>query len=486
VTPADLAARGEALHAELGREYYLTGAGLKADPAFQAIYLTHQDLVSDEALDTARASGEPALIEWVADLRVGRLVAGCDEEQLRWEQAAVLEVAGRRIPYLRAAIEVQNSPERGFRMAVDEARAGAGRDGLAAVRRRRFVLEREAVSAIGGNGDYVATVGRLAGIDLDALGRDAGAFLRDTDALYRDALERLVRRRLGIPPRDLVRSDGAWLFRADRFDVAFPPERLVPTAATQMREMGLDATQEGRVRLDTAEREGKQSRAFCVPVRVPDEVYVVLRPHGGHGDYRTFWHELGHAMHYGAVDRDRPFHERWLGDNSVTESFAMLWDHLTMDRGWLRRYPEVKQVDELVFELAVAELSLLRRYAAKLGYELELHRGSYDAPDLEDRYADRLSAATRFRFPGADALIDVDPGFYSARYLRAWQLEAALAGILTERFDDDWYRNPRAGAVVHDLMRRGQAAPADRVALEVTGRPLSFVPVVERLVAVLA
>jgi hypothetical protein len=29
VTPADLAARGEALHAELGREYYRTGAGLR-------------------------------------------------------------------------------------------------------------------------------------------------------------------------------------------------------------------------------------------------------------------------------------------------------------------------------------------------------------------------------------------------------------------------------------------------------------------------
>ena len=494
MTLTDLVARGEALHAELGREYYLTGAGLKADPAFQAIYHRHQDLVGDEALDTARASGEPALIEWVADLRVGRLVAGCDEEQLRWEHGAVVEVGGRRIPYLRAAIEVQNSPERAFRIALDQARAEAGRDGVAAVRHRRFALEREAVSAIGGNGDYVAAVARLSGIDLDALGRDADAFLRDTDALYREALERLVRRRLGVPLGDLMRSDGAWLFRANRFDAAFPPERLVPTASGQMGEMGLDATQEGRVRLDTVEREGKQSRAFCVPVRVPDEVYVVLRPHGGHGDYRTFWHELGHAMHYGAVDRDRPFHERWLGDNSVTEAFAMLWDHLTMDAGWLGRYTEMGpkgsraggQVEDLVFELAVAELYLLRRYAAKLGYELELHRGDYGAPDLGDRYAARLTAATRFRFPEADALLDVDPGFYAARYLRAWQLEAALAGILTGRFDHDWYRNPRAGAFVHDLMRRGQAAPADRVAVEVSGRALSFAPVVERLAAVLA
>jgi hypothetical protein len=257
--------------------------------------------------------------------------------------------------------------------------------------------------------------------------------------------------------------------------------------------MGLDAREEGRVRFDTEEREAKQSRAFCVPVRVPDEVYLVLRPHGGHGDYRTFWHELGHAMHYGAVDRDRPFHHRWLGDNSVTEGFAMLWDHLTLDAGWLRRYSELGQqgsgagaLGDLVFELAVAELYLLRRYAAKLRYELELHRGDYAAADLGDRYAGTLTGATRFRFPEADALLDVDSGFYAARYLRAWQLEAMLARTLTERFDVDWYRNPRAGGFVRELMRRGQAEPAHRLAESVTGQPLSFAPAVERLTRALA
>jgi hypothetical protein len=489
-----LVARGEALHHELGREYYLTGAGLKADPSLQAIYQRYDDLVSDAALEAARASGVPALLEWVMDLRVGRLVAAQEEEQLRWEQEAVVDAAGRRVPYLRAAIEVQNLPDRAVRIALDHARAEAGRDGLGPIRRRRFARERDAVRAVHGNGDYVAAVARLSGIDLDALGRDADAFLRHTAALYQDALERLVRRRLGVAPDELVRADAAWLFRVDRFDAGFPPGRLVDTATGQMREMGLDATQAGRVHLDTAERDGKQSRAFCVPVRVPDEVYVVLRPHGGHGDYRTFWHELGHAMHYGAVDRDRPFHERWLGDNSVTESFAMLWDHLTIDRGWLRRYGELgprgsgagEPLDDLVFELAVAELYMLRRYAAKLGYELELHRGDYDTRDLGERYSGRLTEATRFRFLEADALLDVDPAFYSARYLRAWQLEASLARVLTDRFDEDWYRNPRAGAWVHELMRRGQAAPADRVAQEVAGQPLSFAPVLDRLTAVLS
>ncbi|MBI2536131.1 MAG: hypothetical protein HYW06_04025, partial [Gemmatimonadetes bacterium] len=98
-------------------------------------------------------------------------------------------------------------------------------------------------------------------------------------------------------------------------------------------------------------------------------------------------------------------------------------------------------------------------------------------------YARRLSDATLFRYGEEDYLQDVDPGFYAARYLRAWQLEAAVSAELTRRFDQDWFRNPRAGVLVQHLMSRGQADPADRLAAEVTGTPLSFGPLLSRLEA---
>jgi hypothetical protein len=492
VTPDDLVTRGEALHTDLGRESYLTGAGLKTDPAFQQIYERYRDLQCDAAVEIARASGVAPLFEWVVDLRVGRRVAASEEQQLIWEQQAVLRVDQRAVPYLRAAIELQNSADRGWRIALDRARALTGAEGLNALRRERFLTERDVVLGFGAGADYVASIAALSGIDLVALGDQADRLLRDTRDLYAEALARLVHRRLGIPVADLVRADTGWAFRADQFDAAFPPQALLPTALRQMGEMGLDATEQGRVRFDTEERDGKQPRAFCVPVRVPDEVYLVLRPAGGHADYRTFWHELGHAMHFAAVDRERPFHERWLGDNSVTEGFAMLWDHLTLDGGWIATYSELGrrgsgaegEIRELLFELAVAELYMLRRYAAKLHYEIALHRSDYE--QVAPLYAELLTEATRFRFPEEDFLRDVDPGFYAARYLRAWQLEAALAGALVEQFDHDWYRNPRAGGFVRDLMRRGQAEDAGRLAENVTGAPLSFAPVIQRLTAALA
>ena len=55
----------------------------------------------------------------------------------------------------------------------------------------------------------------------------------------------------------------------------------------QVTEMGLSPDAEGRVIYDLADRPGKRARAFCSPVRIPDEVYLVLRPHGGQNDWQT-------------------------------------------------------------------------------------------------------------------------------------------------------------------------------------------------------
>ncbi len=479
-----LTARGEELHQALGREWYLSGAGLKSPPEFQRIYDRHADLVAPEVLPAVRAAGAPALLEWAVDLVVGRRTAALEEAQVTWEQGAVLHVEGRVVPYLRAPIELANAPDRAFRVALDEARVSAVEAGLNPIRRDRLEAEREVVGALG-LGDYVAARAALSGIDLDALGRSAEAFLGRTEAAYRDSLARVVRRRLGLGLGELVRSDIAWTFRASQYDAAFPPGGLVATAAAQMAEMGIDPVLGGRVRFDTDERPGKQPRAFCAPVRVPHEVYLVLRPQGGHQDYHTFWHEHGHALHFGSMDPALPFAARWLGDNSVTEGFAMLWDHMTLDPRWLARFGKLPARDAaaLAFELAVAELFMARRYAAKLGYELLLHRGSYAAGG--PAYAGRLTDATLFRFPEGLSLADVDPGFYAARYLRAWQLQAVLGEALRERFDVDWFRNPRAGAFVQELMARGQAENADGLARRAAGVALDFAPLVRQLEAAL-
>ena len=130
-------------------------------------------------------------------------------------------------------------------------------------------------------------------------------------------------------------------------------------------------------------------------------------------------------------------------------------------------------------------LAIVRRYAAKLEYEVQLHRAS----SLEtgaSRYVEMLTDATGFRYAPEDALLDLDDGFYAARYLRAWQLESSLRAALIERFDEDWFRNPKSGPFVLELLSLGQRDDAVQVARSVLGTELNFDALVKQAEAALS
>ncbi|HUF30701.1 MAG TPA: hypothetical protein VMM77_08525, partial [Gemmatimonadaceae bacterium] len=122
----------------------------------------------------------------------------------------------------------------------------------------------------------------------------------------------------------------------------------------------------------------------------------------------------------------------------------------------------------------------------KLIYEVELYSGRVPWDALPDLYVQILTDATTFRYDPADAFVDVDPRFYAARYLRAWQLQAAFAESLTDEFNVDWWRNPRAGPwMVDHLFGEGQRELGHEIGARVGG-VLTFAPLirdVERLLA---
>jgi hypothetical protein len=235
---------------------------------------------------------------------------------------------------------------------------------------------------------------------------------------------------------------------------------------------------------DTGDRPGKRARAFCSPVRIPEEVYLVLRPHGGQNDWTTLMHELGHALHFANMDGDLPFEYRWLGDNSITEGYAMLFDHRLQDRGWLARYSGLSSAEmpRYLRSSGFEELHFLRRYCAKLIYEVELHGEQMAWAALPDLYVEILTAATGFRYQRADAFVDVDARFYAARYLRAWQLQSLLDETLRDRFNEDWWRNPQAGPWMEsELFAHGQRELATEQAGRIAGKDLGFAPLVRAI-----
>jgi hypothetical protein len=476
VPPLDLnayRAETEDFIGALDREYYLHFAGLKDDYAIEAVYDRHPDLFGREAVDGLREAGAPELLEFAVHGLIGRETRAEAAELARREAELEIEVSGERIPYREAPVRQANEPDPERRLALELARNAALTEHLEPLllelTARGHALTREL-----GWPSMVALCAELSGIDLDALGRQARTFLDATAGDYRARVEPELQEQLGFGFERLRRADLPAFFRAPSLDRWFPVERLEDSLADTLAGIDIELRSQANVRLDTEARPKKSPRAFCAPVKVPDEVYLVIARIGGRDDYAALFHEAGHAEHFAHADRSLAAEHRYLGDNSVTECFAFTFEHLVQDPAWLQRVLAVEQSDRIVAHARASKVIFLRRYCAKLLYELELHDGRDSLEGMPARYAELLGDAVGVEWPEASWLADVDPFFYAARYLRAWALETHLRAALVERFGSTWFSDPGAGDLLRGLWRHGQRLSGDELLAELSGEPLDL------------
>jgi hypothetical protein len=473
----------------LNREEYLTRAGLKDESRAAAIRERFASLGSRSVFEEVRAAArEPSdaeearrlryLAEFLGANRIAYQVREPSDRLTTAEAAQTITVDGERLPLRSAEARIKNEPDRSRRHALESARLAAIAE-LAGLHHEILERSHQEAEHLGFAG-YTALCRELSGIDLVALRDLTGPILSRSLDMYRDLLAWYLRRRVGIEPSEARRHDLTRLFRAPEFDAGLPPGALREAAEAPLRHMRIDPTAGGRIRVDDEPRPKKTPRAFVATPRIPDEVILVVRPAGGPDDYSAFLHELGHALHYAYTDPRLAVEYRRLGDASVTEAFAFLLDGLLRERGWLQRFVGLAQPRDLLRFTAFHKLWFLRRYAAKLKYELILHDEG-PTPHCADVYRDLLAGATLVDWPRELSLADVDPFFYAARYLRAWIFEAQLRDLLRERFDEEWYRNDRTGPFLLSLWREGQRLTVEELAAELGLGPPSLDPLLAQI-----
>ena len=117
---------------------------------------------------------------------------------------------------------------------------------------------------------------------------------------------------------------------------------------------------------------------------------------------------------------------------------------------------------------------MLRRYSAKIAYEVELHAPESgpgrDAGALLGLFGERIGVP----WPRETWLSDVDSSFYVACYLRAWALEVDWRAALTERFGEAWFEDRAAGEWLRGLWSQGQRLDGGALLAEATGGSLDF------------
>lgn len=484
--------RLERCNEEEAREYYLHGAGLKQELAVEPILEAYADAFTPDTVAAVRrawqsATGEEQtrlrfLYQNVAGNLLGRRVAPLRDRIGTEESSRTVTFDGESIPLPAMAVRVSNEPDRGRRHAMEDARLQivAELNTLyAQAHAKTWQVIVEHLEPAG----YAAYYRSTKAIDLEGLARMMERFLAETRALYLRQMDAWCREGLGIPLHEARRCDGAWLLRFREYDPAFQADRMVAILGLALRGLGIDLRAQDNAHLDLEPRPLKRPRAFCSPIRIPQEVYLVILPKGGYDDYRALFHEAGHLEHFVCTRPDLAFEYRWMGDNSVTEGYAFTLEHLLLDPAWIDRYTPLPagEASRYLGRAHLQLLFMLRRYAAKILYELELHQAPAVPATMATRYVDRFTDAVGFRYAPEEYLVDVDEGFYCAQYLRAWFFDGRLTDWLRRRFGPEWWAEPGAGATLKELWADGQRRPADELMAGLDGSQLTPEPLLERI-----
>jgi hypothetical protein len=291
------------------------------------------------------------------------------------------------------------------------------------------------------------------------------------------------------PDRDPLPSNAhvQYLRRLSPLESTYTKERAVEVCLATTLALGFDMTAIPNIRLDLEDRPQKNPRACVIPSNPPDVVHLITRAQGGLSDYQAFMHEAGHALHYAGVDPRLPYTFRSISrDHALTEIYSYIFEAVTREPGWHALYFGLsdRAAEENAQATLFLEALLYRRYAAKLRYELGFWSAFAEERGTSERdYATLLTEATGIRYDPRNYLSDMDSGFYSADYLRAWIRAAQLRRFLVREVGDDWWRDLRSGEILRELFLEGTRPSSEEVARRIGYEPLDTAPLVADLSA---
>lgn len=488
--------------AELASLQYRHAAGLAQELPLRALYEDSPEIASPEAfaavteaIPKAQAKGDSLGVRRLKLLRdfiatqIEEALAAPDAEAVaQLEARARLSVDEETLSLGEALGQLPREPERGRRALLESATGNFLWDN-----RGRYGARREAsfrVTETLRAPSYTALREDVSGIELAKLAEAAAQTLRATEDAYRDVLAYVLKKveptLRPLPSGHARRHDLQAATQVPWMSGFFRREDGLPAVVRWLGEWGFHPSAEGRIRLDDEERPGKVSRPITAAVRVPGEIRLVFQRRAGMDALGSLLHEYGHALHQAHVSEQLPLELRRLGDASVTEAFATLLERLLTDEEWLKRYLRLPSATarDASRMAAFQGLTVLRRHCAKLSYELSLYAHGPSAERAEE-YADGQRRALLVEPHPGFFLFDVDPQLYVTRYLRGWALEARLLSRLSERFNEDWWRNPPAGHWLKGLFARGGTDDAETLAQEISAKGLALPEAGDRLVALL-
>jgi hypothetical protein len=279
-------------------------------------------------------------------------------------------------------------------------------------------------------------------------------------------------------------SHTAYMRRLSPLESTYTKDRATQVCLDSLLAIGFDLSQQTNIKLDLDDRPQKSPRACVIASDPPAVVHLITRAQGGVHDYQAFLHEAGHALHYGGCDPALPYTFRRIArDHALTEIYSYIVEAISNEPGWHQLHFGLSEAEahENAEATQFIETLLYRRYDAKLRFELAFWARFPDDGGTSDGYEDALTAATGVRYRSDGYLSDMDAGFYSADYLRAWIRAAQLRRHLIAEIGEDWWRSPQTGDLLRSLFFEGTKPTSEEIAARIGVEPLDTGPLVAEM-----
>ena len=474
---------------ERSEEARAVRVGEKETSEQAAIIARYADLFTREQLDALSDSEDERVYRLREACLGGIVVAELAEQSDRLENAILgerVEFRGESLPLRSAQAMLAVLDGYGDR---EELGTLAG-DASARFNDERLELLQageELDADLSGEPDPVKRNAERKLIDIGDLAEALHAAGREQNASWGELRERWADRILGEERDDEPSSyHVAYLRRMSPLASLYAKERAVPVCLETLKRLGFDLAADEHIRLDLDDRPQKSPRACVIASDPPEIVHLITRAQGGLHDYQAFLHEAGHALHYAGCDPSLPYTFRRLSrDHALTEIYSFVVESVSREAGWQDEHfgLDPAEAEERADATRFLDVLLFRRYAAKLDYELDVWADLGRAPDYAPKYAEYQRAATGFRYRPDGYLADMDDGFYSADYLRAWIRSAQLRAYLRETIGQDWWERSETGDFLRGLFLQGTRPSSEQVARDIGFEPLDTRPLLAESVS---
>jgi hypothetical protein len=307
---------------------------------------------------------------------------------------------------------------------------------------------------------------RISGTDYSRLLTSFDAVLGRLEDRYFERLRVSLETTLGVGLQEAGIWDAAhWQKKNDQENV-FSEKNLFPVFEATVSELGIQPERPDAVSFDLEHRAQKQAGPFCIPVRIPHEIKIMMLPENGSRHYAALLHEGGHGCHFAWTNPSLPVEHRIWGDRALSESYAFLLEHFVRDPQWLARMLQFTKSKEFLHFQSLFQVFLVRRHAGKLCFAVRLHEQE-SLEGMPQIYAETMKSYTGLRHQPESWLGELPDGLDSADYLRGWAMESMLREYLRSKYGNAWYLNQSASGFLKEIWETGQLYRADELCREI-------------------